>query len=181
VTQTAGACHTGMSKRTIRILILVATASAALLVVAAPGIARRGGDDDRDRIRGTVASFADGVLTIRQSDGDEVEGKVNRRTEIECERHRNSTAVAAHDGDDDHGGRGRDHDDHGGRGRDHDEDDDGDGHHRGRGRDDDNHRGRHHDRRRCSARLLTAGRVVREADLLSTSSGPVFREVEIVR
>jgi hypothetical protein len=159
-----------MSKRTIRILILLATASAALLVVAAPGIARRGGDDDRDRIRGTVASFTDGVLTIRQSDGDEVEGKVTRRTEIECER-RSSTAVAAHDGDDDHGGRGRDHD----------EDDDGEDHHRGRDRDDDHHRGRHHDRRRCSARLLTAGRVVREADLLSTSSGPVFREVEIVR
>jgi hypothetical protein len=174
-----------MSKRTIRILILLATASAALLVVAAPGLARRGGDDDRDRIRGTVASFTDGVLTIRQSDGDEVQGKVNRRTEIECERHnRSSTAVAAHDGDDDHGGSGRDHaedgDDHGGRGRDHDEDD-GDDHHRGRGRDDDNHRGRHHDRRRCSARLLTAGRVVREADLLSTSSGAVFREVQIVR
>jgi hypothetical protein len=135
-----------MSKRTIRILILLATACAALLVVAAPGIARRGGDDDRDRIRGTVASFTNGVLTIRQSNGDEVEGKVDRRTEIECERrNRSSTAVAAHDGDDDH------------------------------------HGGRHGDRRRCSARLLTAGRVVREADLLSTSSGPVFREVEIVR
>jgi hypothetical protein len=162
-----------MSKRTIRILILVATASAALLVVAAPGIARRGGDDDhRDRIRGTIASFTDGVLTIRQRNGDDVEGKVNRRTEIECERHRSSTAVAAHDGDDDHGGRDDDGDgdDHGGRGRDHAEDDG-----------DDHHRGRHHDRRRCSARLLTAGRVVREADLLSTSSGPVFREVEIIR
>jgi hypothetical protein len=160
-----------MSKRTIRILILLATACAVLLVVAAPGTARRGGDDDRDRIRGTVASFTNGVLTIRQSNGDEVEGKVDRRTEIECERrNRSSTAVAAHDGDDDHGGRGRDHDE-----------DDGDDHHRGRGRDDDHHRGRHHDRRRCSARLLTAGRVVREADLLSTSSGPVFREVELVR
>ena len=160
-----------MSKRTIRILILLATACAVLLVVAAPGTARRGGDDDRDRIRGTVASFTDGVLTIRQSNGDEVEGKVDRRTEIECERRTSSsTAVAAHDGDDDHGGRGRDHDE-----------DDGDDHHRGWGRDDGHHRGRHHDRRRCSARLLTAGRVVREADLLSTSSGPVFREVEIVR
>jgi hypothetical protein len=159
-----------MSKRTIRILILLATACAVLLVVAAPGTARRGGDDDRDRIRGTVASFTNGVLTIRQSNGDEVEGKVDRRTEIECERRNSrSTAVAAHDGDDDHGGRGRDHDE-----------DDGDDHHRGRGRDDDPHRGRHHDRRRCSARLLTAGRAVREADLLSTSSGPVFREVEIV-
>jgi hypothetical protein len=144
-----------MSKRTIRILILVATASVALLVVAAPGIARRGHDDDRDRVRGTIASFTDGVLTIRQSNGDEVEGTVTRRTEIECARHRSSTAVAAHDGDDDHGGRGRDHDE------------DGDDH--------------HHARPRCSARVLTAGRVVREADLLSTSSGPVFREVEIVR
>ena len=81
-----------MSKRTIRILILVATASAALLVLAAPGIARRGHDDDRDRIRGTIASFTDGVLTIRQSNGDEVEGKVDRRTEIECEPRRSSTA-----------------------------------------------------------------------------------------
>jgi hypothetical protein len=149
-----------MSKRTIRILILVATASATLLVVAAPGIAGRGHDDDRDHIRGTIASFNDGVLTIRQSNGDEVEGKVDRRTEIECEPRRSSTAVAAHDGDDDHGGRGRDH-----------AEDDGDDH----------QRARHHDRRRCSARLLTAGRVVREADLLSTSSGPVFREVELVR
>jgi hypothetical protein len=149
-----------MSKRTIRILILVATASAALLVVAAPGIARRGHDDDRDHVRGTIASFTNGVLTIRQSNGDEVEGKVTRRTEIECARHRSSTAAAAHDGDDDHGGRGRDHDE-----------DDGDDH----------DRGRHHARHRCSVRLLTAGRVVREADLLSTSSGPVFREVEIVR
>jgi hypothetical protein len=160
-----------MSKRTIRILILLGTACAVLLVVAAPGTARRGGDDDRDRIRGTVASFTNGVLTIHQSNGDEVEGKVDRRTEIECKRRdSSSTAVAAHDGDDDHGGRGRDHDEDG--------DDD---HHGGRGRDDDGHRGRHHDRRRCSARLLTAGRAVREADLLSTSSGPVFREVEIVR
>jgi hypothetical protein len=142
-----------MSKRTIRILILVATASVALLVVAAPGIARRGHDGDRDRVRGTIASFTDGVLTIRQSNGDKVEGKVDRRTEIECARHRNSTAVAVHDGDD---------------------------HHRGRGRDDDD-RGRHHARRHCSVRVLTAGLVAREADLLSTSSGPVFREVEIVR
>jgi len=146
-----------MRHRTIRLILLLAVAATAFAALAAPGFARHGDGED-EHVRGTVASFSDGVLTIRQSNGDEVSGKVTRRTEIEC-GHRSrsrSTAVAAR-----HGG-----------------DDNGDDHRRGRGRDDD---GEHHARHRCGTRQLTVGRTVREAELDSTSSGRVFREIELVR
>jgi hypothetical protein len=137
-----------MRHRTIRLTLLLAVAGAAFAALAAPGFARHGDGED-EHVRGTVASFSDGVLTIRQSDGDRVSGRVTRRTEIECE-HRNrsrSTAIAArHGGDDD--------------------------------RDDDRE---HHARDRCGTRQLIAGRTVREAELDSTSSGLVFREIELVR
>jgi hypothetical protein len=155
-----------MRHRTIRLILLLAVAAAAFAAFAAPGFARHGeGGGEDEHVRGTVASFSDGVLTIRQSDGDKVSGKVTRRTEIECE-HRNrsrATAVAArHGGDDDNG----------------DDDDHGDDHRRGRGRDDARE---HHARHRCGTRQLITGRTVREAELSSTSSGLVFREIELVR
>jgi hypothetical protein len=144
-----------MRHRTIRLILLLAVATAAFAAFAAPGFARHGEGED-EHVSGTVASFSDGVLSVRQSDGDKVSGKVTRRTEIECE-HRNrsrSTAVAARHGGDDNG------DDH------------------GRGRDDAReHRARH----RCSTRQLSAGRTVRDAELSNTSSGLVFREIELVR
>ena len=147
-----------MRHRTIRLILLLAVAAAAFAALATPGFARHGEGED-EHVHGTVASFSDGVLTIRQSDGDKVSGKVTRRTEIEC-AHRNrsrTTAVAAR-----HGG----------------DDDNGDDHRRGRGRDDARE---HHSRDRCGTRKLTTGRTVREAELDSTSSGLVFREIELVR
>jgi hypothetical protein len=150
-----------MRHRTIRLILLLAVVSAAFAAFAAPGFARHGESED-EHVRGTVASFSDAVLTVRQSDGDTVSGKVTRRTEIECE-HRSasrSTAVAARHGGGDDGN------------------DDGDDHRRGRGRDDDRE---HHARHRCGTRQLTTGRTVREAELDSTSSGLVFREIKVVR
>jgi hypothetical protein len=150
-----------MRQRTIRFILLLAVVAAAFAAFAAPGFARHGDAED-EHVRGTVASFSGGVLTIRQSDGDTVSGKVTRRTEIECE-HRNrtrSTAVAARHGGDDDGN------------------DDGDDHRRGRGRDDDREQ---HARHRCGARQLTDGRSVREAEVDSASSALVFREIKLVR
>jgi hypothetical protein len=124
-----------MRHRTIRILLLVAVVATAFAAFAASSFARHG-DDDGEHVRGTIASFAGGTLTIRQSDGDQVRGRVTRGTEIECERR----------GDDDDRGEHR----------------------------------RSHDRDRCGRRQLTVGRAVREAELKTTSSGLVFREIEIV-
>jgi hypothetical protein len=143
-----------MRHRTIRILLLLAVAATAFAGFAPAGFARHG-DDDGDHVRGTIASFAGGILTIRQSDGDEIRGRVTRRTEIECERR-------------------------GDRRHDRDDDEDGDDHHRGRGRDDDGEHRRSHDRDGCGRRQLTVGRAVREAELTTTGSGLVFREIEIV-
>jgi hypothetical protein len=205
-----------MSKRTIRILLLLAVACTALLVVAATGSARSGGDRNGDRIpdrwerahhlslkvnqakrdqdhdglrnraeflagtdprnddsdddgiedgaegAGTVTSFTGGVLTIHLFNGDDVKGTVDSRTEIECE-HRGSastTAVAAHDGGDDPGGDDDDGDDNG----EHDQGDDNGG----------------DDANGCDDGALTAGAVVREAELETTSAGLVFHEIEIV-
>jgi hypothetical protein len=131
-----------MRHRTIRLILLLAVAAAAFAALAAPGFARHGEGED-EHVRGTIASFDDGVLTIRQSDGDRVSGKVTRRTEIECEHRSRASAVAARHGDDD---------------------------------------GQHHARHRhCGTRVLTAGRTVREAELDTTRSGLVFREIEVVR
>jgi hypothetical protein len=195
-----------MSTRTIRILILFAVICAALLVGAATGSARGSGDRNRDRIpdrwerahhlslkvnqarrdqdhdglrnraeflagtdprdedsdddgtddgdegAGTITSFTGGVLTIHLFNGDDVKAKVDASTEIECEDREGAsgTAVAA---DDDPGD-----DDHG-------DDDAGDDHERG----DD-----------CAGDALTAGAVVQEAELKTTSAGLVFEEIEIV-
>jgi hypothetical protein len=211
-----------MSKRTIRILLLLATACAALLALAATGSAHgNGGDGNRDRIpdrwerahhlslkvnqarrdqdhdglrnraeylagtnprnadsdddgtddgeegAGTVTSFTAGVLIVHLFNGDDVKGTVDDQTEIECE-HRGSAPTAARtasdgpggddQGDDDGGDRHDGGDDHG--------DDGGDDH-----GDDDNG---------CDASALTAGAVVREAELKTTSAGLVFRQIELV-
>jgi hypothetical protein len=152
-----------MTHRTIRLILLLAVAATAFAALAAPGFARHGEGED-EHVHGTVASFSDGVLTIRQSGGDKVSGKVTRRTEIECahrsNRSRARTAVAAR-----HGG----------------DDDNGDDHRHGRDDAREHHAREHHARDRCGTRQLTADRAVRDAELSSTSSGLVFREIELVR
>jgi hypothetical protein len=114
------------------------------------------GIDDGDERAGTVAGFADGVLTIRLATGGEVSGLVDERTEIECEDEDDDTppAQASRDGDDDD-----DHaDDHGGR----------------RSGDDDDHD------ERCGTEALTEGRLVEEAELELSNGKAWFEEIELV-
>ena len=118
------------------------------------------GTDDGDEGAGTITSFANGVLTVHLFNGDDVKGTVDEATEIECDARSSSsttTAVAADDdpGDDDQG-----------------DDDEGEHQDGDRGHDDDGN---------CAADALTVGAVVREAELKTTSTGLLFREIEIVR
>jgi hypothetical protein len=231
----------GMSKRTIRTLVLFAAACAALLAVAATGSAHGNkGDRNHDRIpdrwerahhlnlkvnqakrdqdhdglrnraeflagtdprnddsdddgthdgaegAGTVTSFIAGVLTVHLFNGDDVKGTVNDQTEIECE-HRSSGHVTARSasegpgGGDDQGDDDQGDDDHGGHGGGGDDgNDDGDRHD---GEHNDGQHDRHGDDNQagCDATALTSGAVVREAELKTTASGPLFKKVEMVR
>jgi hypothetical protein len=212
-----------MSKRTIRILLLLATACAALLALAATASAHGSGrDGNRDRIpdrwerahhlslkvnqarrdqdhdglrnrgeylagtdprnadsdddgtddggegAGTVTSFTGGVLIVHLFNGDDVKGTVDDQTEIECQ-HRGSASTTARTASDGPGG-----DDQG---------DDGGDHHGGEGDDGEHHDGgddQGDDQNGCDASALTAGAVVREAELKTTSDGLVFRQIELV-
>ena len=107
------------------------------------------GITDDEENAGKVASFEEGKLTIALFAGGEVSGLVTDDTEIEC-------------GDREHGDddQGEDDDDQG-------EDEHGDDH--GDRADDDE----------CAPDALTAGAVVREAELKLGSGGAVFEEIEL--
>jgi hypothetical protein len=137
---------------------------AAALLAATPAAALAHGDRDHDHggaTVGTVASFADGTLTLTLADGSTLAAKVTDRTDIDC--HRAATARSA-----------RKHGRHKGHrhGRGHD-----DGHRHGPGR---GHR-RHHHGDDCTTADLTAGTAVREATVRATAAGAVFSEVELVK
>ncbi len=78
---------------------------------------RWGTDDATESTAGTVASFTNGVLTLKLADGSMVSGKVTSATGIECEA-AEGTAMQAddRDGGDDHGGDRGDTGDHSGPG-----------------------------------------------------------------
>lgn len=126
------------------------------------------GTEDGAEDAGTITSFTAGVLTIHLFNGDDVKGTVDASTEIECEQRGTGQFMAGSasegPGDDDEGDGDGEHGD-GQRGDgDHGDDDEGDDH---------GHAG-------CDATALTAGAVVREAELKATSKGLVFREIELV-
>jgi hypothetical protein len=117
---------------------------------------------------GTIASFTNGVLTIRLTDGSTVSGKVTERTEIEC---RSTMAVAARDGGqvDDNGndgqsssgpGDGEHHDDSAGSGD--------------AGDDDVQDEAEH-----CTTAALVPGASVKEAFLSVSSEGSTWVKVEL--
>lgn len=142
-------------------------------VAAAHGTGQRHGDELRVKhTRGTVASFADGVLTIAKADGTTVVAKVTSRTRIRC-KVAGPVASSARHGDDDATG-----DDRHGRGR-----DDARGH--GRGGDDDSAgstgTGTVVRNRRCTTADLTAGTVVRRADWRGTAGTAVWRTIQLVK
>jgi hypothetical protein len=122
------------------------------------------GTEDGAEDAGTITSFTAGVLTIHLFTGDDVKGTVDASTEIKCEQRGTGqfTAGSASEGpgDDDEGDDG--HGQHG------------DVQHGGDDEGDD------HGQPGCDATALTAGAVVREAELKATSKGLVFREIELV-
>jgi hypothetical protein len=105
---------------------------------------------------GTVATFADGTLTIKLNDGSMVSGKVTDATEIEC----SGTAMMAADEHGDDIGSG-------------DNADNGDNNDTN---DNENQGG---DEQSCSTASLAAGAVVQEAELKVSSGGAVWDKVEL--
>jgi hypothetical protein len=118
----------------------------------------RDGIDDNDEDAGTVASFTDGVLTINLAKGGTLTGAVTDATEIECDDSAAATAA-------DHGGGG--------------DDDQGDGDHHGGGDDEGDDQG-DDDNNACDpATALTAGRMVKEAEVRTEGGKAVFEKVEL--
>lgn len=144
------------------------------------GLNPRDADSDDDGLKdgaedaGTIVSFADGVLTIKTFGGETLTGRVTDGTEIECESD-GSSALRASDDDE-------------GEGHDDDEGKDRDGHEspstgttRPVGSSDDDHDKDEGDDKdeSCGTAALVAGARVEEAQLAITSSGRVWREIEI--
>jgi hypothetical protein len=123
---------------------------------------RWGTDDATKSTAGTVASFTNGILTIRLSDNSMVSGTVTSTTEIECEA-AEGTAMQAddRDGGDDHGG-----DNGGDRGDPGDPGDPGDN-----GND---------EGQTCGTGALMAGTAVHEAELRLSSAGAHWDKVELI-
>jgi hypothetical protein len=135
------------------------------------------GVDDGDEQSGVIAGFDGTILTVTLVNGDTLKGTVTDATEIECE----STTAAAtrHDGEsgDDNSGPGSG-------------DDVGDDDNSGPGSttsgsgsddqgDDNDDQGEDEDEANCGKDALTAGTIVREAELRLTSTGAAFREIEL--
>jgi hypothetical protein len=128
-----------------------------------------------DQNAGTIASFANGTLTLTLTDGSAASGKVTEGTEIEC---RSAMASAASDGRSGEQG-GRDdssddssHDGRSGSGPSAGGQDDGPGHDVG----DD---GEQNESGHCTPAALVPGAVVREAELRVSSAGAVWEKVEL--
>jgi hypothetical protein len=124
------------------------------------------GTDDGAEDAGTVVSFdaATGKLTIKPFNADPVVGLVTPDTEIECgDREEADNDAGDDNGGDHHGGNARAAD-HGG----------------GGGGDDNGDNNDNQGQPGCDATMLTAGMVVREAELETTAMGLVFKKVELV-
>jgi hypothetical protein len=112
------------------------------------------GIPDGEENAGTIASFADGMLTINLAGGGTLTGAVTQDTEIECP----DTAQTSDDGDHHGGGDG--------------DDDQGD-HHGGGGHEGDDDGGT------CDASALTSGATVHEAELKAEDGQATFEKVEL--
>jgi hypothetical protein len=149
-------------------------------------------DTDNDGIRddregaGTIKAFdaQTGVLTIDQFDSDQdLTGKVDSTTEIDCEGAEDHAGEHARDGSDGNSGPGNAGEDNSGPGR---EGDDGDREdHSGPGREDDqgDDDGDNQGQATCGPADLVVGATVQEAQLNEGDDGPadVFHEIKIVK
>jgi hypothetical protein len=135
-----------------------------------------------DEKAGTVASFAGGVLTIKLTDGSMVSGKVTDQTELQCQSPTPPQATTGEEdqgeGDDQNESDGgesggpstqaessgqQDGDSQGGQGAGSD----------GEGNDDESDES-------CPQTALVAGAGVREAELLVSAGGSVWKRVELM-
>jgi hypothetical protein len=126
------------------------------------------GIDDSAEHPGEIASFENGVLTIKLANGGTVSGAVDDETEVECDDDPGDDR-GDDEGDDDHGDHHGDDDgddDHG--------DDDGGG--------DNDAQAAHHgdDGEDCGTDALVAGTKVLEADLEIRNGEAVWEEVELL-
>ena len=121
---------------------------------------------------GTIASFSEGTLTIKLNDGSTVSGKVGDFTEMECH-----PAMAADASQGDNNGQGDDNNQGGGNGPgdDHDE---GFRHDEGAGHDEGDDNGQDQ-AEHCPTAALVPGGVVREAELSVSSTGAMWKKVEL--
>jgi hypothetical protein len=124
------------------------------------------GVEDGDEGAGTIASFADHVLTIDLFGGGSVSGLVTEGTEVKCDH---GDDQGDEDGDHEGGHHGDTGDGEHAVTKASSEDEPGD--HEGEAEDDDNHA--------CSADHLVAGAVVQEADLKLGHGEAVFEEIEL--
>lgn len=138
------------------------------------GLDPRDADSDDDGLKdgaedaGMIVSFAGGVLTIKTFDGETLTGRVTDRTEIECE-FEGQAAIRASDDDE-----GEDRDDDEAPSTDAsspvDSSDEQEEEGEEEGEDNDEN---------CGTAALVGGARVEEARLAVTSSGRVWREIEI--
>jgi hypothetical protein len=127
------------------------------------------GINDGDEQSGTIVSFDAGTstLTVTLVNGDSLKGTIDGGTEIECDD--STTASTRHDGGDDNSGEIESGDDNptsstsgstSGDSEDQGDDDQG-------------------ENSNCGTDALTAGTIVKEAELHLTSAGAVFDKVEL--
>ncbi len=129
---------------------------------------------------GTVASFEGGVLTVTLNGGSKVSGMVTEQTEIHCEGGPPMAHAADHgsDGGDNSSNGGSDNSpgeggNHGESGHDQQSGDD-------NGQGDDDQGDQEENQPQCGIGSLVPGALVREAELRLSSSGAVFKEIELV-
>jgi hypothetical protein len=111
---------------------------------------------------GTVASFSNGVLTLRLNDGSMVSGQVTDATEIKCEAVEPQEMEHSRHADGDHGGGSNGGDDN--------------------GDNNDNNDDQGEDEQgapMCSSANLVPGAVVRDAELTISGAGAIWQEVEL--
>jgi hypothetical protein len=118
---------------------------------------------------GTIDSFTNGLLRIKLNDGSTVSGKVTNDTEIECEAADNESTTHA-DGDGGGGDRSGSGDQSGG-------DDNGSGDDNGAGENENENE--NENAQNCSS-SLTAGTMVRGAELKISSAGAVWDKVDLI-
>lgn len=106
---------------------------------------------------GMIASFSNGVLSLRLNDGSIVSGQVTGATEIKCEVAEPQEMEHSRHADGDHGGGNN-------------------------GGDDNNNDDRGEDEQgapMCSTATLAPGMVVRDAELTISGSGAIWKELEL--